>query len=230
MSRHFIGLLIVTTLLVPLVLLSDGPGIVRQGALGLSLFLLLAIFARQSPVPSRQIILAVIIATIGEVVLSIGWGLYTYRHFLIALYVPAGHGLLYALAAETSHQPALRKRAAWITNAVLLLGTGVACFTFFAYNDVWGVVLWIVAAALVLRSHDRLMLSASVVYTMLMEWTGTALGNWQWTETVPFLRLTSANPPAGVGIFYVILDLLVVLIAASVARGPVASPALTAER
>jgi hypothetical protein len=45
---------------------------------------------------------------------------------------------------------------------------------------------------------------------MILEWVGTAIGNWQWAAEVPFLRLHSANPPAGVGILYILLDLIVV--------------------
>jgi len=48
---------------------------------------------------------------------------------------------------------------------------------------------------------------------MLLEWTGTALGNWRWAEEVPFAGLHSANPPSGAGILYILLDLIVVAIA-----------------
>ncbi|MCU1246783.1 MAG: hypothetical protein JWN02_2693, partial [Acidobacteria bacterium] len=55
-----------------------------------------------------------------------------------------------------------------------------------------------------------------------LEWLGTALGNWRWASVVPFVGLRSANPPAGVGILYILLDLLVV--AASSAIGPALVP------
>ncbi len=212
---------VASTFFVPLVLLSDDGGLARQGLLALAMLSFLAIFIRRSPVPSRQILIAIIIATIGEVVLSLGWGLYSYRHFLIPLYVPAGHGLFYALAAETSHQPALLRRESWITYFVLLSGTLVACFTLAFRDDLWGFGLWLLAGMLLIRAHNRLMISACILYTILLEWAGTAIGNWQWMSTVPLVGLSSANPPSGVGIFYVILDLLVVLIAGSVVRsGP----------
>ena len=53
--------------------------------------------------------------------------------------------------------------------------------------------------ALIYVSRNRLLLSACFVYTMILEWVGTAIGNWQWAAEVPFLGLHSANPPAAWG-------------------------------
>jgi hypothetical protein len=63
-------------------------------------------------------------------------------------------------------------------------------------------------------SRSQLMLSACFTYTLLLEWAGTANGNWRWAGEVPFIGLTSANPPSGVGILYVLLDLMVVAVTA----------------
>ena len=49
----------------------------------------------------------------------------------------------------------------------------------------------------------------------------TANGNWHWVEGVPFVGLTSANPPSGVGILYILLDLIVVAVAARFLTAPV---------
>src|SRR5204862_545384 len=72
--------------------------------------------------------------------------------------------------------------------------------------------------ALIALSRNRLLLSACFVYTMILEWVGTAIGNWRWAAQVPLVGLHSANPPAGVGILYILLDLIVVGITAGVAR------------
>ena len=48
----------------------------------------------------------ILVATTGECVLSLGWGLYRYRNAVIPLYVPFGHGIFYALAAECGVLPA----------------------------------------------------------------------------------------------------------------------------
>lgn len=210
MTRAYRNLLAATAVLVPVILLLDGPGLPRQLLLGTLMALYLALIARRVSVPPRQIVAAVLIATTGEVLLSVVWGLYSYQFFLIALYVPAGHGLFYAIAADAEHQPLLQKHATPITRAVLVAGTLYAVFTLFAFGDTWGALLWLLSVALIARAPNPLMLSACVVYTMLLEWAGTAAGNWRWAAEVPGLGLASANPPAGVGIFYLILDVVVV--------------------
>lgn len=220
MTRPYRSLLAATALLVPAILLLDGAGLIRQLLLGSLMALSLTLVVRRVTVPLRQIVAAVLIATTGEVLLSVVWGLYSYRFFLIPLYVPAGHGLFYALAAEAEHQPLLQKRAIAITRAVLLAGTIYAAFTLIALGDHWGALLWLLSVALIARAPNPLMLSACVVYTMLLEWAGTAAGNWSWAAEVPRLGLASANPPAGVGIFYLILDVVVVWVTAVAFRRP----------
>jgi hypothetical protein len=215
-ERRFVALVIVSAVFTTAILLSDGDGLPRQLFLGLATVAFLWLFARWSRVEPRQIICAVIVASIGEVVLSLGWGLYTYQHALIPLYVPPGHGLFYALAVGTSQQAWVRQRAAVITRAVLVSGSVLAVLSLAVLRDQWGFLLWIGALALIARSRNPLLLSACFVYTMVLEWVGTAVGNWRWSAEVPFVGLYTANPPAGVGIIYILLDLIVVAVTSAV--------------
>jgi hypothetical protein len=204
-------------------LLADRDGLLQQLALGAATALFLWYFARNSEVAPRQIICCILVATAGEVVLSLGWGLYSYRHAVIPFYVPPGHGLFYTLAAETARQQAVRLRAGAITRLVLIMGSANAALSLAFRHDTWGALWWMGAVALIYVSRNRLLLSACFVYTMILEWVGTAIGNWQWAAEVPFLRLHSANPPAGVGILYILLDLIVVGITAGLmSRKPAA--------
>jgi hypothetical protein len=212
MERRFIFFVAASALFVAGVLLIDRDGLVQQAALGSAAAGFLWLFARRSGVERRQIVCAIIIASIGEIVLSLGWGLYTYRHALIPLYVPPGHGLVYTLAAGTARQERLRRRAATLTCIVLVSGSAVALGSLVLRRDVWGALWWIGALVLIGRSRDQLLLSACLVFTIALEWSGTAIGNWRWAADVPFVGLRSANPPAGVGILYILLDLIVVAI------------------
>jgi hypothetical protein len=99
-----------------------------------------------------------------------------------------------------------------ITRWTLISGTIIAIVSLTLRHDAWGFLWWIGAVALIFVSKNRLLLSACFVYTIILEWVGTAIGNWMWAAEVPFLRLHSANPPAGVGILYILLDLIVVAI------------------
>ncbi|HEY0590775.1 MAG TPA: hypothetical protein VGF40_03335, partial [Thermoanaerobaculia bacterium] len=199
-------------------LLLDRSGLLPQLLLGIASALFLFGFARSSTVPMAQGLGAVVIATTGEVVLSIGWGLYSYQHNLIPLYVPAGHGIFYLLATESAQQELLRRHARAIGGSVLVAGSLIAATTLALYGDVWGLIWWIAAATLVARSRHGLLLASCVVYTQLLEWLGTALGNWEWAAVVPGIGLRSANPPSGVGVLYVLLDILTVMAVGSLAR------------
>jgi hypothetical protein len=212
MDRQFKLYLALSTIFMAAVLLLDRDGLIPQLLLGLATAGFVWLLCRRLNIPGAQVICCVIVATTGEVVLSIGWGLYSYAHALIPLYVPPGHGLFYSLALATSMQPAIRKHEAAITRAVLIAGTVVALVSLIGFHDTWGVLWWIGAAALIRASRNQLMLSSCFVYTLLLEWAGTANGNWIWAADVPGLRLRSANPPAGVTILYILLDLIVVAI------------------
>ena len=229
-NRHFLAFLAAAALFIPAMLMADQSGWTSQLLIGAATAGFLWLLARRSPIDSRQIICAIVVATTGEIVLSLGWGLYTYQHALIPLYVPFGHGLFYALAAETAEQPLLRQKGATITRAVLLSGTIIAVISLVWFRDQWGMLWWIGAALLILRSRSQLLLSACFVYTMLLEWLGTALGNWQWAAEVPLVGLHSANPPSGVGILYILLDLITVAICAKLFEPqPVIDAAAVAE-
>ncbi len=216
MERRFVFFVIAAGLYIPALLLVDTRGLIPQLALGLATLAFLVVFALRSEVETRQIVCAILVATTGEVALSLGWGLYSYRNALIPLYVPFGHGIFYALAVETARQPALRRYARPITRAALVAGSIVAAASFVFLRDQWGLLWWIAAAILLMRSRNQLMLSAAFTYTILLEWLGTAIGNWQWAAEVPILGLHSANPPGGVGILYILLDLVTVMICSGI--------------
>jgi hypothetical protein len=213
-QRHFLVFAGAAALFIPLLLIADRRGLVPQLALGAATAAFLWLFARGSN-EGRQIGAAILIATTGEVVLSLGWGLYSYRNALIPLYVPFGHGVFYALAAESARQPALRRLEQRISRGVLVAGSVIAAVGFAAFKDQWGLVWWIAAAICLMRSRNRLLLSMAFIDTMLLEWLGTTIGNWHWTANVPFVGLHSANPPSGVGLLYVLLDLVTVAICSS---------------
>lgn len=225
-NHRFLIFLAAATLFIPALLLSDGRGVYMQLALGLATAVFLFVIARRSPIEGRQIMAAILIATTGEVVLSLGWGLYTYRNALIPLYVPFGHGVFYALAAESARQPLLQQHAKSIARGVLVAGTVIAIISFAFFHDQWGLLWWIAAAALLARSSNQLLLSTCFVYTTLLEWLGTAIGNWQWAPVVPGIGLHSANPPSGVGILYILLDLITVAVCSLPRAQPAAALAI----
>src|SRR5207248_11197550 len=92
----------------PLGLFADAhiATVYQQDALGLLTFAVLFGVLRFSPPEQRrQVWLAVVIATCGELYFSLGVGLYRYRFSNVPLYVPAGHGLVYLFALTAAATP-----------------------------------------------------------------------------------------------------------------------------
>ncbi|MEK7270648.1 MAG: hypothetical protein AAB215_06885 [Planctomycetota bacterium] len=223
MERRFLGFLAAAAAFVPAVLLLDRDGVLPQAALFLATTGFLWLFARRSGVESRQVVCAVLIASLGEVFLSVICGFYSYRHAPVPLYVPPGHGLFYALAIVTARQEALRRHAPLISGGVLAAGSLLAAASFVFFRDALGFGWWLLALSLMVFSRNRLLLSCCFVYTLLLEVLGTAIGNWRWAAVSPLFGLSAANPPAGVGVLYILLDLIVVTISGR--AGPVTAPA-----
>jgi hypothetical protein len=216
-ERRFVAWVAASAAFMAAVLLLDG--VLPQLTLGCATALFVVFFVRSLHLDGRQILWCVAVATTGEVVLSLGWGLYRYGHALIPLYVPPGHGLFFALAMASARQPLLRRHAGRIIGGVFVSGTVLALWSLAARHDTWGFLWWCGALALVRASRNRLMLAACFTYTIVLEYAGTAIGNWQWAAEVPWVGLHSANPPAGVGILYILLDLIVMGITVAATRG-----------
>ena len=211
-QQRFLVWLAASALFVPVILWGDGTGWIRQLSLAACTAAFLWLLARASSVEVPLVLTAILVATAGECILSLGWGLYRYRFALLPLYVPAGHGLFFTLAAWSSRQEALQRHEQRVYGAVLAGGSLAAIASLLVWNDQWGLIWWLLAAALLMRSKNRLLLSLCFVYTFALEWLGTSIGNWRWMPTVPGLGLRCANPPSGVGVLYIVLDLVTVAI------------------
>ena len=182
----------------------DLPGQFAIGAVvwGLVLWLLAPL-----PAAERHMYLACIaISTAGELFLSLGWGLYTYRLGNVPMFVPPGHALMLMLGfALVRRMPQKAARA-------ILGGAGVYTLLAAATGlDTLAVPLYLMLAVSVLSlpAYTRLFAS-SFVLTLALELYGTALGNWAWDREVPWVGLVTTNPPAIAGAFYCTLHALVI--------------------
>ena len=180
----------------------DLPGQLAIGAMAWAIFLGLI-----APLPAaeRHLYLAcVAIATAGELFLSLGWGLYTYRLGNVPMFVPPGHALMLMLGLS------LTRRMPEKTAVAILGGAGVYTLLAAATGlDTLAVPLYLMLAVSVLSlpAHTRLFAS-SFVLTLTLELYGTAMGNWVWHREVPWVGLVTTNPPAIAGAFYCTLHAL----------------------
>jgi hypothetical protein len=145
------------------------------------------------------------IATIGEIILSLGWGLYTYRLDNIPHFVPPGHVLMLMLGIGLARH-VTPKFALGVIGAAMLYAVAAAISGFDTFAAALALVL--LAVSLVLPAH-RPLYASTFVLALALELYGTWLGNWTWSAGVPAIGLTTTNPPALAGAFYATLDALV---------------------
>jgi hypothetical protein len=163
-----------------------------------------ALYLRTDRRGRPALIACLIIATAGEIFLSLVWGLYEYRLHNIPLFVPPGHVLLFFLGTQIAGRTPPGSEW-WI--AALALPIVVV----FAWQgrDTLGPVLYGFFVLCLLISPSRRLYATMFVLSLAMEFYGTWIGNWAWADRVPLLGLTMQNPPVASGAFYCVLDLLV---------------------
>ena len=155
------------------------------------------------PALRSRLLACLLIATAGELVLSLVWGLYDYRLGNLPLFVPPGHVLLYALGLRLADRlpDGLLRLTPW-------LATGAVSLLALARVDWLGPPLLLIFLACVRWGPAPRLYITMFLLSLVMELWGTALGNWAWRGALPGLGWPVANPPLAAGAFYCVLDLL----------------------
>lgn len=166
-------------------------------------FLTFVVFAPQKE--KVGLIICLFYATLGELFLSLIWGLYEYRLGHLPFFVPPGHVLLYLLGARLSP-----KLPHWVVPAIPGLMAPYIVFSIFKGYDTQSALWFVVFLVFLKLGKDKRLYSLMFLMALVMEIYGTWLGNWTWAREVPLLNLKSSNPPASAGVFYCILDFLVI--------------------
>jgi hypothetical protein len=169
--------------------------------------------------PDDRLALAVCVmyATLGEIFLSLVWGLYEYRLANVPLFVPPGHALLFMLGRILADRS--DKWVEW------LVPLAAAPFVFLLAVTGLGTLdalLFALFLLCVLSGRASRLYAVMFVLSLAMEVYGTWLGNWTWAEVAPWLGLTTINPPLAAGAFYCMLDMLVVATVAKLRAAPAA--------
>lgn len=172
-----------------------------------------------------QLTLAVCVfyATLGEIFLSLVWGLYEYRLYNVPLFVPPGHALLFMLGRI------LAERARdWIVWFVPLAATPFVFLLAVTGLGTLDALLFALFLLCILSGRAGKLYAVMFVLSLAMEIYGTWLGNWTWAPVAPWLGFTTINPPLAAGAFYCMLDMLVVATVAG-RTAPRLRPARTAD-
>ena len=179
------------------------PGQLAVSVWTWALFLIL--LARINQQLRFPLMLCLAIATFGECLLSLLWGLYVYWLHNIPFFVPPGHVLLFALGLTFA--PRLPQ---WAVILVTSFAAGYGATAFLTSTDTISTALAILFLVFMLFGSNRRLYATMFVISLLMELYGTWIGNWVWVPEVPGLPLSSANPPLCIGGLYCALDLCVV--------------------
>ena len=190
------------------------------GQLGLGVLTWFAFLCATRPLAARerlQAMLVVGVATMGEVVGSLIWGLYSYRLHNLPAFVPPGHGLVYvggvSLAAAAVARPRFLIGAATAALAVW----GLAGITILPRPDVVGAFGCLVLIIVLLKTENAVYAGVFFMVAAL-ELYGTAIGTWTWSASVPVLGLSAGNPPSGAASGYVLFDVTALLLAPKVVQ------------
>ena len=200
--------LVIATFVVGLLLDRFG-GIAGQLAVSVWAWVLMFALIAASPSQWRLPFYACLVwSTAGEMFLSLVWGLYTYRLENIPFFVPPGHVMLFWIGLMFA--PRIPQ---WFVQLVLIVAIAYAGYAFYFGFDTISIMLVGLFVLCWLQSGGRRLYSLMLVVSLLAELYGTWLGNWTWHRDVPYLGLSSNNPPLAAGGFYCVLDVLVVFTA-----------------
>jgi hypothetical protein len=161
-----------------------------------------------------QTLTLVVVATVGEVVGSLVWGLYSYRLDNLPAFVPPGHGLIFLCGISVATLSARHGRVLLGAAVVGAAGWGFAGLTVLPAKDTAG-ALGCAALIVVLLWTRRSLYAGVFLIVMALELYGTAIGTWRWVSTVPGLGLTQGNPPSGAASGYVVFDVVALWLVAA---------------
>ena len=158
------------------------------------------------------------IATLGEVVGSLIWGLYSYRLDNLPAFVPPGHGLVFLCGVSLATLAEARRGTLLAGAVVGAAAWGIAGVAVLPARDVAGAIGCAFLVLVVLRT-GRTVYAGVFLAVAALELYGTAIGTWTWEGVVPGLGLSQGNPPSGVASGYVVFDILALAIATRVSAG-----------
>lgn len=185
-----------------------------QFALGVLTAGVLAGLLSLQPSTVRLQALAVVgIATVGEIVGSLVWGLYGYRLENLPAFVPPGHGLVYLGGLALATLATARRNTLLAIAAGGAAVWGFAGVTVLPASDVVGAFGCAFLIG-VLAWTRRAVYAGVFVVVAALELYGTALGTWTWEATVPGVGLSQGNPPSGAASGYVVFDVLALALVA----------------
>jgi hypothetical protein len=186
-----------------------------QLLLGGATWVALWLVCRTVPRPlATQALVVVVVATCGEFIGSIVWGVYTYRLENLPSFVPPAHGLVYLAGASLAGAATRRSQRPLVVLALVLVSAwGIAGVTVLPREDVGGALGAALLAIYLLRGRAPHVYAGVFLVVAWLELYGTALGTWEWAPVIPGTDVSNGNPPSGVAAGYVWFDIVALAVA-----------------
>ena len=186
-----------------------------QYVLGLLCWGMLGLALRSATTTERvQTLVVIVVATCFEVVGSIIWGAYLYRHHNLPMFVPPGHGLVYLFGLRLSQTAWVRSHARlWVGIAAAgLVAWAVLGLTVLSRADVGGVIGCIVLLGFLLRGRNATVYASVFAFVAFLEIYGVSMGTWAWQAHIPGTPIPTGNPPSGIAAGYVFFDIAAIAV------------------
>jgi hypothetical protein len=186
-------------------------------------------------VEAVQTLIVIAVATCFEVIGSIIWGAYLYRHHNLPMFVPPGHGLVYLFGLRLAQTRWVRAHGRlWVRAALAgVIAWGVLGLTAFSRIDVGGALGVAVLAAFLIRGRNPQVYASVFAFVAFLEIYGVSMGTWRWEAHIPGTVIPTGNPPSGIAAGYVFFDIAAIALAPRIvaawdrrraAGAPVAGP------
>lgn len=156
----------------------------------------------------------VVIGLAGELLFSLGFGMYEYRLANVPVYVPPGHSLMYAAVFYFVRERFVLRHKRAIATVMLAGSIAYAVYWLSAHNDLYGALCTALFVLLIAREgHSRMFFLTMFVFVGYLEQVGTRFACWYWHPTAfdKYAWLPSGNPPSGISVFYFAFDVLCLL-------------------
>jgi hypothetical protein len=193
-----------------------------QLVLGLATWIVLAaVLRRETPLVRAQTLVVVAVATCGEIVGSIVWGVYTYRLENLPSFVPPAHGLVYLGGAALARKACVSGTQSLLVRGALVavVAWGLAGVTVLPRTDAGGALGAALLAIYLLRGRAPAVYAGVFLVVAWLELYGTALGTWRWAVEIPGTGIANGNPPSGVAAGYVWFDIVALALAPRLLAG-----------
>jgi hypothetical protein len=187
-----------------------------QYVLGLLCWCMLGLALRSATRAERvQTLVVIAVATCFEIIGSIIWGAYIYRHHNLPMFVPPGHGMVYLFGLRLSQTAWVRTHTRlWIGIAAAgLVAWAVIGLTVLPRADVGGAVGCIVLLAFLLRGRNATVYASVFAFVAFLEIYGVSMGTWAWQAHIPGTPIPTGNPPSGIAAGYVFFDIAAIALA-----------------